>query len=188
MEALGYSESEINDTVVWYDVSHMIVRPNRSADAQVVYDKGELSGEALRRESGFDEGDAPPVLGRPDPAVDLALQLVAQAPALMQAPGLPAIVEQIRLVQTGDTGAAAALVEAGGTGSEDPDAAVVDAADATVDAPASEDGPPATEDAPATPPEITASAVRNLRRDGAVTGPAIAGLIEERDAIEGGDR
>lgn len=116
MRAAGYAEEEIENTVVWYSVDHMIARPNRATDAQAVYDKGELSGEALRRENGFDEADAPPVIGMPDPAVDLALQLVAQAPSLMQAPGLPAIVEQIRAVQAGREATAAAADEAVATG------------------------------------------------------------------------
>lgn len=184
MEALGYSREEIDDTVVWYDVSHMIVRPNRGTDAQAIYDKGELSGEALRRENGFDENDAPPIIGQPDPAVDLALQLVAQAPSLMQAPGLPAIVEQIRAVQSGDTEAAAEIVAEGGTGEEDAadaDAAAAEAeAESSTDAAGGDDAPPATSDAPADPPAITASAVRGARRDGAVTGAAIAGRLEEQ--------
>lgn len=184
MAALGYSQDEIDDTVVWYDVSHMIVRPNRGTDAQSIYDKGELSGEALRRENGFDENDAPPIIGVPDPAVDLALQLIAQAPSLMQAPGLPAIVEQIRAVRDGDTEAAADIVEAGGTGEED--AAVAEDADSSSDSSSSSDGPPATEDDEAAPPAITASAVANLRRDGVVTEAAIAGRLEEQDNDEEG--
>ncbi len=45
--------------VVWYDMSELAVRPDRSANAQAAYDRSEISGEALRRESGFDEADAP---------------------------------------------------------------------------------------------------------------------------------
>ena len=116
MRAAGYSAEEISNTVVWYSVDHMIARPNRAADAQAVYDKGELSGEALRRENGFDEADAPPVIGTPDPAVDLALQLVAQAPSLAAAPGIPALVEQIRAIQAGREATAAAADEAAATG------------------------------------------------------------------------
>jgi len=180
MEALGYSAEEIDDTVIWYDVSHMIVRPNRGTDAQALYDKGELSGESLRRENGFDENDAPPVIGLPDPAVDLALQLVAQAPSLMQAPGLPAIVEQIRAVQAGDTEAAALIVEEGGVGSEDEVVVDEDADAESSEAESSGDGPPATSDDAAAPATITASAVAGKRRDGAVTEAAIAGRLEEQ--------
>ena len=41
------------------DTSHMRRRPNRSKEAAELYDRGELTGEALRRENGFEETDAP---------------------------------------------------------------------------------------------------------------------------------
>lgn len=44
---------------VWFDASQLIQRPNRSADAKDLYDKGLLSKEATRRENGFVEEDAP---------------------------------------------------------------------------------------------------------------------------------
>lgn len=142
--ALGIDEQEASDYVVWYDVSHLIVRPNRGDDAQAIYDKGELSGEALRRENGFDESDAPPAIGEVDPAVDLALQLVAQAPSLMQAPGLPAIVQQIRDVQAGRAATEAAAEEAQAEGDAPADGAPAD-------------GPPATDGGAAVPPSLEAA-------------------------------
>ncbi|MGW2213245.1 hypothetical protein, partial [Streptomyces sp. NPDC001781] len=45
--------------VVWYDMSELALRPDRSANAVLAYDRQELSGAALRRECGFDEDDAP---------------------------------------------------------------------------------------------------------------------------------
>jgi hypothetical protein len=39
------------------DTSEMRLRPNRSKEALELYNLGELSGEALRRETGFDERD-----------------------------------------------------------------------------------------------------------------------------------
>jgi hypothetical protein len=45
--------------VVWYDLSDLVQRPDRAADAQQVFDRGELSGTALRRENGFTENDQP---------------------------------------------------------------------------------------------------------------------------------
>lgn len=45
--------------VVWYDMSELTLRPDRSANAVLAYDRQELSGEALRREGGFDESDKP---------------------------------------------------------------------------------------------------------------------------------
>lgn len=41
------------------DTSEMRLRPNRSQEALELYDRGELSGKALRRETGFDEDDKP---------------------------------------------------------------------------------------------------------------------------------
>ena len=40
------------------DTSEMRLRPNRSKEALELYNLGELSGDALRRETGFDENDA----------------------------------------------------------------------------------------------------------------------------------
>jgi len=45
--------------VVWYDMSELALRPDRSENAKDAYDRMELSGAALRREVGFDEDDAP---------------------------------------------------------------------------------------------------------------------------------
>lgn len=44
---------------VWYDETSLQVRPDRSKDAQGLYDKGVLSKEVLRRENGFSEDDKP---------------------------------------------------------------------------------------------------------------------------------
>ncbi|QDP45508.1 portal protein [Microbacterium phage FuzzBuster] len=182
MLALGYSQEEVDDTVVWYDVSHMIVRPNRSAEAKDLYDAGELSGEAYRNAAGFDENDAPPG-DTTDPAVALGLDMIAKAPSLMQNPGLESVVAQIRTVLAGET-------------PTDPDAPVVEEvapaeAEATdgaeSDAPA--DGIPQTDDADPTPPEITASAadVRKHRAHGDL-GKAFTGQedpdVEDEEAAE----
>lgn len=48
-----------SDWVVWYDASELILRPDRSESAKDAYDRFELTGEALRRELGFDESDKP---------------------------------------------------------------------------------------------------------------------------------
>ncbi|MFJ8538175.1 hypothetical protein [Streptomyces sp. NPDC093591] len=45
--------------VVWYDMSELTLRPDRSDDAIQLYDRLEINGAALRRETGFDEADAP---------------------------------------------------------------------------------------------------------------------------------
>lgn len=45
--------------VVWYDMSELTLRPDRSGDAVLLYDRMEIDGDALRRETGFDEADKP---------------------------------------------------------------------------------------------------------------------------------
>lgn len=45
--------------VVWYDMSELTLRPDRSDDAIQLYDRLEIDGAALRRETGFDEADKP---------------------------------------------------------------------------------------------------------------------------------
>lgn len=45
--------------IAWYDTSELTSRPDKSAPARDLYDRLEISGTALRRESGFDESDAP---------------------------------------------------------------------------------------------------------------------------------
>lgn len=52
-------EQDVSRFVVWYDMSELTMRPDRSDDAIQLYDRLELSGEALRRETGFDEADKP---------------------------------------------------------------------------------------------------------------------------------
>lgn len=45
--------------VIWYDTSELVLRPDKSDNAQKAYDRGELSPKAYRRELGFDESDKP---------------------------------------------------------------------------------------------------------------------------------
>ncbi|MDT0387820.1 hypothetical protein [Streptomyces dubilierae] len=45
--------------VAWYDMSELTLRPDRSGDAIQLYDRLEINGAALRRETGFDESDKP---------------------------------------------------------------------------------------------------------------------------------
>lgn len=46
--------------VIWYDVSELVLRPNRGPEAQNLYDAGGLvSGKTVRRSNGFSEDDKP---------------------------------------------------------------------------------------------------------------------------------
>lgn len=47
------------DEVFTFDTSSIRLRPDRSKEAFELYDRGELDGQALRRETGFEEADLP---------------------------------------------------------------------------------------------------------------------------------
>jgi hypothetical protein len=104
MLEMNYSEAEVEEFVIWYDVSAMIVRPNRAADAQALFDRGAISDDALRTANGFDESDAPGAAQAdgstekqgPDEAAMKAIEIVLADPTLMRDPGLPTVVAQVR--------------------------------------------------------------------------------------------
>jgi hypothetical protein len=59
---VGYLRPQMDDDISWVvasDTSQLRLRPNRSQEAIELYDRGELDGEALRRETGFTEDDKP---------------------------------------------------------------------------------------------------------------------------------
>lgn len=58
MIAAGHGDLE-SDVIVWYDDSSVRTRENTGPEVQAAYDRGEISGDTLRRVLGFDEGDAP---------------------------------------------------------------------------------------------------------------------------------
>lgn len=98
-EALGIED--FNDYVIWYDVNDLKARPNRSVDAIELHKAGVLSDEALRREAGFEEKDAP-VKKAIDTAAERTLQMVTQAPTLAQHPGIPVVLAVMRHIIDGD--------------------------------------------------------------------------------------
>lgn len=58
----GVPESVIDSIVIWYDPSAIMTAPDKSAAANVGFDKMALSYKAWRRSSGFAETDAPDAL------------------------------------------------------------------------------------------------------------------------------
>jgi hypothetical protein len=56
LRAMGEDPTNL---VVWYDTSELSLRPDRSQSAVELYDRMEINGAALRRESGFNESDEP---------------------------------------------------------------------------------------------------------------------------------
>lgn len=137
----GMSEEDARDYVIWYDVSHLIVRPNHSGDAITLHGMGVLNDEAVRREAGFDETDAPDEVEKQDPAIMLAMDMVRNAPSLAQSPGLRQLVEDIRALMNGDTEQEPA---------EEPSTDVEEPVDNESEEPVADpSGPPQTDDAPA---------------------------------------
>ena len=81
---------------VWYDMTDLTLRPDRSTAARELFDRGVISAESLRMHSGFDDNDKPDDML--DAAVRAALDAVKASPGLFANPGLPALVEQMRAV------------------------------------------------------------------------------------------
>lgn len=59
LEAQGMSKEEASEFVIWADTSELSTKPDKSDDTVALYDRGEASGQALRRETGLSEADKP---------------------------------------------------------------------------------------------------------------------------------
>lgn len=118
MLELGYSPDEIQNYVVWYDVDHLISRPNRTQDAKDLYAAGALSRESLLESVGFETADGPEDQ-QEDVAVETALKMVQNAPSLAQQPGLLELVRQLREVLSGKEAPATEQDMPESTGSSD---------------------------------------------------------------------
>lgn len=96
----GMNPAQVREHVIWYDVSHLVVRPTASADALTLHDRGVISDAAVRSATGFDDADAPMGEGEKSLPIEvvMALDLVAKSPTLMSTPGLPKVVAQLRAV------------------------------------------------------------------------------------------
>jgi hypothetical protein len=92
----GMDEEEAQKYVIWYDVSDLVVRPNRSQDALTLHERGVISDTALRANTGFDESDMPEAYASLPPETVLALELARQNPSLFANPGLPQLIAQLR--------------------------------------------------------------------------------------------
>lgn len=80
MRAAGHRNPE--DWVIWYDTSELTQPPDRSAEAQALFDKGALSSEALLRENGFGVDDVPT---DDEKRSEFARQVVLAKPELLPA-------------------------------------------------------------------------------------------------------
>lgn len=133
----GVAEEDTHEYVIWYDVDHLITRPNRSQDALAVHGVGALSNSTLRDAAGFDESDAP-VAEPKDPVIAMALSMANQNPSLITNPGLAALTEQVRAMLDG-------IPVPAPEGQPEPPA---DAGGDEADAEPEQQGTPATADAP----------------------------------------
>lgn len=52
-------ENEIDNLVVWFDISNLRVRPNVTEEAQAMYDRFEVDGSVMRLTAGLTEQDKP---------------------------------------------------------------------------------------------------------------------------------
>lgn len=144
--------------VVWYDMSELALRPDRSGNATLAYDRMELSAPAYRRELGFDEDDKP----SDDELRELALKTIIRtlpsgaASALAQLLGED--VPQIVPVSPQDPGTAEAVQK----GETPPPAGSTNTPNEDGGEPPDRQGPPGTRDDP--PPEAAGARVQRLVR------------------------
>ena len=59
LKANGYSDTDVDRIVIWYDPSAVSTRNDRAADADAGFDKMAISYETWRRAHGFSDADAP---------------------------------------------------------------------------------------------------------------------------------
>lgn len=143
--------------IAWYDISELTARPDKTEPAFKLYDRLEISGTALRRETGFDETDAP----TPDELGTMVWKKVAGSDALA-----PTAEQQLSGDMTPVPGVATAPAASG---------TAVPASPAAPATPVT--GPPQTRNvpppAPGSAPAVTAA--------GAIESVLVsAGLIERR--------
>jgi hypothetical protein len=80
--------------LVWYDASKLSQQPDRTTEAQAIFDRGGLTLAALRRESGFEEDDAPSM----DELKDIVLTKIAMGAGAQSLDALAALTGDESLV------------------------------------------------------------------------------------------
>lgn len=85
----GFTPEEVASVMVWYDTSTLTTPPDKSGNAQAAYDRMQISGSTLRRESGFSDDDAPDeVEFRQRVLLDAAKGAPTLAPTMLAKAGL----------------------------------------------------------------------------------------------------
>lgn len=59
LQRAGVVEKDDEEYIVWYDPTQLMIRPDKGDKALALYDRGLLSGDAVRHETGFADTDAP---------------------------------------------------------------------------------------------------------------------------------
>lgn len=141
---LEASGEDATDYVVWYDMSELALRPDRSENAKEAYDRLEISGSALRRELGFDEDDKPDDEELTEQALKVIIHTLPSGAASALAQLTGKAVQPIVPVSPQDPGTAEAVQE----GNTPPPGGAAGQS-------APEKQPPAAQESPATgpPPE-----------------------------------
>lgn len=139
--------------VVWYDMSELAIKPDRSDNATLAYDRQELSGAAYRKYLGLSEDDAPEQGDMEEIGLKLLLRTVPNA--------APAALDKLvgHKVLEMDAGAPAAS----GTNGAPPDAEPPATGEQT-GPPKPQDQPPPTEKAPPGRAAAEARAQRLVRQ------------------------
>jgi hypothetical protein len=100
--------------VVWYDMSELTLRPDRSDDAIQLYDRLEINGAALRRETGFDEADKPTDEELKEQALKVIIKTLPSGAgsALLELTGDQVTITPVAAAPSGEAPSAAAEPEA----------------------------------------------------------------------------
>jgi hypothetical protein len=90
--------------VIWYDVDHLISRPNRLEDAVALYNAGVISDVALRDAGQFTDEDAQATV-TDDPAITIVLDMIKKNPGLLRNPGVELLLDSIGKLLKGEASA-----------------------------------------------------------------------------------
>jgi hypothetical protein len=140
--------------VVWYDMSELALRPDRSGNATLAYDRLEISGAAYRRELGFSESDKPTDADLKEQALRVIIRTLPSGAASAIAQLIGEDVPQIVPVSPQDPGTAEAVQQ----GNTPPPESEQQSSGETAPARTSRgDEPPPTQDETGPPSQQTAA-------------------------------
>ena len=82
MEATGVED--FDRYAIWFDVEHLIIRPNAEGDAKELHSRGVITNEAVLRELGFDKADASSEEDATTRAERALFEMVSADPSMLQ--------------------------------------------------------------------------------------------------------